>query len=154
QLPFQAFRSGTFGLVGDAERRRINRRFEASIAWLDHDRALRLHLQPHHIPKTLTPDTPDLVHYHPADIFLADLSGGPAREWYLDKMNFVGKGGAEKPFGIGKSGDSRPTHTASAARMPYCLVLRRQVTIPAQESVRLRFAYGTVEPGKTADSPS
>lgn len=147
QLPFQPFRSGVFGSVGDADRRRINRAFAACIVWDEAAQALRFHLQP---PAGAPP--PDSAHeicWCPHDIFLADLSGRPDAV-YTDKAAFFGAGGAEKPDAIGQ------THVPGIRRildtlMPYCMVLRRDVRLEAGETVRLRFAYGTVEPDDRFD---
>ncbi len=142
QLPFQLLRSGVFGAAGDAERQNINARFTSCIVWESESNALRFHQQPPAgVPAV---DNADAINWAPPDIFLADLSGTPT-DHYTDTASFFGAGGAEQPDAITKLGSPASSPTADT-HMLYCMVLRRDLTIEAGASARLRFAYGTVEP--------
>jgi hypothetical protein len=147
QLPFQAFRSGVFGSVGDAERRKINRQFRSCIVWDAGSRALRFHLQPPSGAPSL--DVAHEICWQPPDIFLADLSGTPDAK-YVDKAAFFGVGGAEQPDGI-RQPEAPDIRLIPDTIMPYCMVLRRDVRILPGQPARLRFAYGTVEADERLD---
>jgi len=138
QLPEQLLRTGFFAIMGNTDRRHLNCQFTPCINWDEDARALRFHLQP---PAGFAaPQIPADINNLPNDIFLADLSGMPD-EYYVNKESFFGAGRAEKPDMIKK-----PVDPNDRPIMPYCMVLRRDVTIAAGETKQLRFAYGTVEP--------
>jgi hypothetical protein len=150
QVPFQAFRSGTFGATGDAERRKLNREFTPCIVWDEPSRALRFHFHP---PAAASaPHIPSHTNWRPPDIFMADLSGQPDAV-YTDKHTFFGQGGAEHPDAIGRV-ESMGVRRIPKTIMPYCMVIQRNVQIPASGSVHLRFAYGIVDPDDTLDCRS
>ncbi|MCA9887386.1 MAG: hypothetical protein KC546_03400 [Anaerolineae bacterium] len=140
QLQEQLLRTGEFGAAGDVKRRRLNRLFTPEVMWDEEANALRFHLHPPAgVPASMIPHA---VNWKPNDIFLADLSGTPDGK-YTDKAAFFGEGGAENPDGLHKWSDTEIRFVPSTI-MPYCMVLRREVTIPAGETQQLRFAYGTV----------
>ena len=153
QLVFQAFRSGILASIGDADRRVLNRKFKLSMAWDESTNALRFHMDPP--VGSPQPSVPDDVCWQPPDIFLADLSGKPDGK-YVDKRAFFGKGGAEKPDAIGARLDE-DIRNINDIIMPYCMVLRREVQLGVGDTIKLRFAYGTLEPepiaGETAQPP-
>ena len=140
QLSEQLLRTGEFGAAGDSKRRQLNREFTPCIMWDEQAKALRFHLQPPEgVPATTLASG---VNWSPSDIFLADLSGTPDGK-HIDKNAFFGEGGAESPDAIGNMNNL--TEDIPHTIMPYCMVLRRDIQIPAGETKRLRFAYGTVD---------
>ncbi|MAU13370.1 MAG: hypothetical protein CL607_26360 [Anaerolineaceae bacterium] len=141
QLQEQLLRTGQFGAAGDVKRRHLNRQFTPDIVYDENAKALRFHLHPP--AGAPAPIIPDGVNWKPDDIFLADLSGTPDGK-YTDKAAFFGQGGAENPDGIHRADDS-DLHPIPSTIMPYCMVLRRKVTIPAGETRQLRFGYGTIQ---------
>jgi hypothetical protein len=84
------------------------------------------------------------VDWHPSHIFLADLGGRPDA-FYLNKQAFFGSGGARQPDAVRerRAGDGLNV-TVPDDPMPYCLVMRRDVSLQPGERRTLRYAYGTV----------
>lgn len=145
QVQLEWLRSGAFAPSSDEVRCAINRHFEPAVAYdgaagvLCFSQTLR---QPAP-PTARQPDEPCDVDWHPAHIFLADLSGGPDAV-YVDRRAFFGAGGARRPDAIvqGRDGDALPPPPASDP-MPYCLVLRHDLRLQPGEKRSLRCAYGT-----------
>jgi hypothetical protein len=140
QLMAQWWRTGDFAWRGDSERRSINDSFVPSILWAEN--ALRFSQTPKANDELPPPDQADRIDWYPADVFLADLSGTPDA-WYVDKAEFFGAGGAFTPDAVAQrlAGGSIPAATSS---MPYCMVLRRDLTLAPGEKRQLRFAYGSL----------
>ncbi|MAS37439.1 MAG: hypothetical protein CL610_25795 [Anaerolineaceae bacterium] len=147
QLPFQVFRSGVFGSVGDSERRKINRQFTPCIVRDNAACALRFHLNPPDGSPAL--NTAHEINWKPPDIFLADLSGTPDA-YYTDKNAFFGTGGAKQPDAIVHATPQEIRRIPDTI-MPYCTVLRRDLHLNPGETVKLRFAYGIVSPDDDFD---
>ncbi|MBC8099911.1 MAG: hypothetical protein H7Y11_10750, partial [Armatimonadetes bacterium] len=135
QLTLSWLRTGDDALVSDQERRALNNQFTPGVAYLPEAAALRFS-QTARQPRPL--DTPDEVDWSPAHIFLADLSGTPDA-FYVDKARFFGTGGALQPDAVvqRRPGD---TEINLIGALPYCLVLRRDITLQPGEHRQLRYA--------------
>ncbi len=150
QLQLQWLRTGLAAPIGDQKRCAINEHFSPSIHWESDQRLLRFHQQPQQSPESCSaPDGISDIDWSPADVFLADLSGPPDAH-YVDKFAFFGGGGPRKPDTIANRYDSYPD-APSTDPMPYCLVLRRDLQLKPGEPVRLRYAYGVVQPDRPVD---
>ncbi len=153
QLQIQWLRSGAFGPSSDAARRTINRFFIPMVEWDADASALRFRQQirlprPQHAPP---PDQPSEIDWDPANVFLADLDGAQSAV-YVNKMTFFGKGGARKPDAVAqrRPGDTLPRDNRNDP-MPYCLAVRRDLTVQPGERVKMRFAVGVVRPEESLD---
>jgi len=144
QLQLQWVRTGLAAAVGDELRRALNGQFAPGIAWDADRQALRFHQQPP--PDAPPPDRISEIDWHPADVFLADLSGVvPPGGQYTDKHAFFGRGGPRQPDAVRARRDGE-IGAPSTDAMPYCLVLRRDLTLPPGGQADLRYAYGAVRP--------
>lgn len=149
QLRVQWVRSGVFGTDGDMERARINRNFSPASAYLtDSGRLVCRQSLVNPAPgDSRPPDDASPIDWQPESIFLADLSGTPDAV-HLNKAAFFGTGGVLHPTAISAHQPDKPV--ASGLFTPFCLVIRRDLTIPANGSRSLRFAYGIGEPDLSA----
>ncbi len=146
QMKLQWARTGAFAPMGDAERRGLNRFFIPSIRCDQDSKVLRFHQEftpSSYQPEQPEPDETDPVDWYPADVFLADLSGTPDA-YYTDKEKFFGAGSVYQPEAVRSRRDGDAETASADALMPYCMVLRRDVHLEAGQTVKLRFAYGTV----------
>jgi hypothetical protein len=151
QLQLEWLRSGSFAPTSDQARRGVNKHFTASVVLDENASALRFqqHLRQPAPPQARPPNEPSEVDWHPAHVFLADLSGRPDA-FYVNKRAFFGAGGARLPDAVrqrkvGESVDAKP----SSEPMPCCLVMRRDLHLQPGERQTLRYAYGTVRPEET-----
>lgn len=141
QLVLQWVRTGVFGPVGDALRRQVNKWFTPDMTYSADSHMLCFQ-------QTLIESAPDRnavdkVNWYPAPVFLADLSGTPDA-YYTNKSAFFGEGDAAQPITVRQRLESEPTPLDDSP-MPYCMVLRRTITLQPGEQRTLRFAYGTAE---------
>ena len=148
QLQLEWMRSGPFGLLSDETRRAINRHFQPGVQYDESAAALRFAqaLRQPDSPEVRALDAACNVDWHPAHVFLADLSGTPDA-CYVDKRAFFGAGGPCQPDAVrmGRGGDPLPQQSDTNP-MPYCMVLRRDLTLAPGEQRSLRYAYGTARP--------
>lgn len=146
QMELQWLKAGAFIPIGDAQRRDLNRRFTPQINYCEADHTLRFHqAAPADRP---TRDAVDRVNWYPANVFLADLSGTPDA-YYDQRADFFGNGDAAAPDAVTQRRNRTDSLLANDP-MPFCAVLRRDLTLQANETTHLRFAYGAVEQGKTS----
>lgn len=142
QLKLQWLRGDPFSAAGDGERSQINTLFLPKVAFDESANALRFHQQLSSSAYNL--DNPSEVDYSPADIFLADLTGKPSGQ-YTDKYAFFGSGTPSQPQAVQACLDNIP-NTASTDSMPYCMVLRRDLTLVPGQKQSQRYAFGTLRP--------
>jgi hypothetical protein len=143
QLELQWLRTGVLPTrLGDLKRYAINDEFTPSTKYDDQSRALRFHQEPSSL-MAQPPDEINTIDWSPADIFLADLGETPPAKHYTNRAAFFGEGGPGEP-----SRRQEPA-TAPDDAMPYCLVLRHDVHLEPQATVRLRLAYGAVPPDQS-----
>ena len=148
QLQLEWLRSGSFAPTSDFVRRAVNKDFSVSVEWDESDTTLRFMQQLRQPPpaKFCPPEHPSEVDWHPANVFMADLSGTPDA-LYVDKQKFFGAGGARLPDAVRqrRAGETINDQAASEP-MPYCLVMRRDLRLQPGEKRTLRYAYGAVRP--------
>ncbi|MBL8162236.1 MAG: hypothetical protein JNJ61_09650, partial [Anaerolineae bacterium] len=135
-LEVQWLRPGALGLAGDGERRALNDRYRMETRY-DPQWARLTVRQSAITPSAL--ELPAAIDPQPESIFLVDLSGNPDAH-YLNKSEFFGKGGARQPDAVMQRRGDLPIKLPSSSA--YCLVLRRDLNIPANKGVSLRYAFG------------
>jgi hypothetical protein len=145
QLKLQWLRGDPFAAAADEERSAINHLFLPQMIWDEEAHALRFHQQ--YIHDDFDPDAVSEIDFSPADIFLADLTARPAA-YYTDKFAFFGDGGPTEPRGVRERYDTIPD-APSTDSMPYCMVLRCDLSLASGQKQSQRYAYGTVRPGGT-----
>ncbi len=145
QLKLQWLRSAPFSAGGDEERSAINDLFLPQMAWDDEARALRFHQQL--ADDDLDAEAVSEIDFAPADIFLADLTSLPAAH-YADKVAFFGDSRPSQPEAVLERYDTIPD-APSTDSMPYCMALRRDMSLAPGEKQFQRYAYGTIRPGAT-----
>jgi hypothetical protein len=153
QLQLEWVRTGQFGPISDGLRRDVNKHFMPSVEWDETANALRFRQSLKNPPaaSVKAPHEPSDIDWHPANIFLAGLNGAP-NALFTDKKAFFGSGGARQPDAIATriGGDGAIPNTTDDP-MPYCFVMRHDVTLQPGERKTLRFIYGTVRPEQTLD---
>lgn len=151
QLQLEWLRSGSFAATSDKTRREVNRLFAKSVEWNEGTSALRFRqtLRQPAPPQACPPEQASEVDWHPADIFLADLNGTPDA-FYINKQVFFGAGGARQPDAVRtrRAGDDAGVPVPDDP-MPYCLVMRRDLTLQPGERQKLRYAYGSARAGES-----
>ncbi|MBK9751250.1 MAG: hypothetical protein IPO91_31395 [Chloroflexi bacterium] len=138
QLKLQWLRGDPFYAIADEERLSVNDLFLPEVTFED-GRTLRFHQSP--VNREIDVRTVNDIDFEPQDIFLHDLSGTPDA-YYTDKVAFFGKNPPTKPEAVAERWGTIPD-APSTDSMPYCLVLRRDLTLSAGETQTLRFVYGT-----------
>ena len=151
QLQIEWLRSGAFGSTSDTTRRAVNKNFVTSLEWDEATCALRFRQQLRQPAPTHSrpPADPSDIDWEPSHVFLADLSGKPDA-FYVSKSAFFGTGGARQPDAVRqrKGGDAVDV-LVTGDSMPYCLVMRRDLSLQPGERKALRYAYGTSRPNST-----
>jgi hypothetical protein len=146
QLQVEWLRNGVLGAASDERRRALNRRFTNAITYHADTRSIVFRQSP---PEDAPlPDQPASVNWHPAPIFLADLSEDPLVGHYLNKASFFGVGGAREPDTVRerRTEDAPFQLNSPLEPMPYCMVMRHQLSLLPGEIRTLRFVYGAGEP--------
>ncbi len=138
QLKLQWLRGDPFYAIADEERLSVNDLFLPEIS-LEDGRTLRFHQAP--IDRAIDVKAVNDIDFEPQDIYLHDMSGTPDA-YYTDKVAFFGRNPASKPEAVTERWGSIPD-APSTDSMPYCMVLRRDLTLNAHGQQTLRFAYGT-----------
>jgi hypothetical protein len=150
QLTMQWLRAHPLGLRGDSERRALNLQFTPTLAWDADFGALRFaQLPPADAPSR---DTIDTINWYPPDTFLIDLSSGhppaTAEQIYIDKEAFFGVGGPGAPTAANIRAAGNGVFALANKAMPYCLIMRHNLALPAGGKTSLRFGYGAAQPGQ------
>jgi hypothetical protein len=148
RLKLQWLRSGVIAALGDEERRACNDDFAPAIAWDAQQRVLRFTQTPRPGVELPPADAISDVDAWPLDVFLADLNLSRSAAHYTHKAAFFGAGGARQPDAVRARREGDEGALRSADPMPYCLVLRHDVTLDPGASVTLRYAYGVTRPGQ------
>jgi hypothetical protein len=142
QLKLQWLRTGLSAILGDDERYAINDHFTPNVGWYDHLRGLRFQQTLKGAPPT-TEASP--IDWAPADVFLADLNATDPAARFTRTHVFFGQGDAMQPDAVKLRLSGEADNIAALDHpMPYCLVLRHDRSIPAHQSITLRFAYGAL----------
>lgn len=144
QLRLEWLRGAPFGTANDEERRSIAKQFVNSIRYREDEGVLEFRQDP---PADAPPeDQPSPVDWYPAPVFLADLTGQPDAH-YINKALFFGAGGAAQPDAVRLRREDAPAEPNSALEpMPYCMVLRQDITLEPGMKRTLRYAYGAAFP--------
>lgn len=137
QLKLQWLRGDPFYAFADEERLSVNDLFLPEIT-LEDGRALRFHQTPAPLPADI--DAINDIDYAPYDIVLRDLGGMPDG-YYTDKIAFFGKNPPGKPEAVAERWGTIP-NAPSTDSMPYCMVMRHDLTLEPNATRTLRFAYG------------
>ncbi len=144
QLQLEWLRGSPFGAANDEERRALGKQFANSINYRADDNTLEFRQDPP--PNAPPQDQPSPIDWYPAPVFLTDLSGKPDGH-YVNKASFFGAGGAQQPDTVklrGEDGSLQPNSVLEP--MPYCMVLRRDLTLNPGEKRTLHYAYGAAFP--------
>ncbi|MFN7952668.1 MAG: hypothetical protein U0610_13170 [bacterium] len=139
--------TGVLGEIGDGYRNDLGDDFVQAVTWDPRDEALRVSTQSNG-PAPLAPDAISTVDWYPDDVFLADLGGGSSAR-FTDQASFFGSGGAARPDAVVAGSAGGVVGQRSAAGQPLCLVLRHDVVLEPGASHTLRFAYGSIAPGRS-----
>ncbi len=144
QLQLEWLRGNPFGAANDEERRALAKQFVNSINYRAEDNTLEFRQDPP--PNAPPPDQPSPIDWYPAPVFLTDLSGKPDGH-YINKATFFGAGGAQQPDAVRLRGEDGTLQMNSVLEpMPYCMVLRRDITLDPGQKRTLRYAYGAAFP--------
>lgn len=145
QLQVEWLRNGVLGVASDERRRELGRRFTHSITYQTETRSIEFRQEPP--PDAPPPDQPAAVNWYPLPVFLADLSDRPLNGHYLNKASFFGAGGAKEPDAVrGRQKEDAPFQPNSPLEpMPYCMVMRHDMSLLPDETRMLRFMYGAGE---------
>lgn len=144
QLRLEWLRGSPFGAANDVERRGIGKRFQNSINYRAEEATLEFRQDPP--PDAPPPDQPSPIDWYPAPVFLADLDG-ETQGHYINKARFFGAGGAIQPDAVRLRQDDGELQADSIYEpMPYCMVLRRDITLEPGQKQTLRYAYGAAFP--------
>lgn len=138
QMKLQWLRGQAFTQAGDIERSALNDLFLPQISFDAAANALRFHQR---FMGDADRDSINEIDVMPADIFLADLSGTPDA-YYVDKFAFFGSGDARQPEAVRQRYPTIPD-APSTDSMPYCLVMRRDLSLAPNATITQRYAYGT-----------
>ncbi len=144
QLKLEWLRGVPFGAANDSERRALAKQFVNSINYRAEEATLEFRQDP---PPNAPPlDQPSPIDWYPAPIFLADMDGA-ADGHYINKATFFGAGGAQQPDTVRLRQEDGVLQTNSPLEpMPYCMVLRRDITLDPGQKRTLRYAYGAAFP--------
>jgi hypothetical protein len=143
-LHIEWIRSGIPGQHSDTERRERNNQFTASVQHREEEHVLEFRQDPP--PDAPPEDQPAPIDWYPQPIFLADLNGAPDAT-YVDKDRFFGAGGALQPDAIRlQTTEDTPPTTSTQNPTPYCLIMRREVTLQPGESQTLYYMIGSARP--------
>lgn len=144
QLQLEWLRGNPFGAANDEERRALAKQFTNSINYRADDNTIEFRQDPP--PNAPPADQPSPIDWYPAPVFLTDLSGKPDGH-YINKASFFGAGGAQQPDAVRLRRDDGTLQPNSVLEpMPYCMVLRRDITLNPGEEQTLRYAYGAAFP--------
>jgi len=149
QIKASWFQTGLPAIASTDSRYAINDNFSQNVTFDSATNVLRAHMQVliEDIPK---PEEASDTDWYPADMFLVDLGGSPSAV-YTDTALFFGEGGPAQPDAVSKRQEGMLRPYGSASRQPYCMVMRRDLTLAPREVMPLRYAYGTVRPGASTD---
>jgi hypothetical protein len=144
QLRLEWLRGNPFGAANDAERRALAKQFVNSINYRADEATLEFRQDP---PTNAPPaDQPSPVDWYPVPVFLADMDGTTDGH-YINKATFFGVGGAQQPDTVRLRREDGALQVNSLFEpMPYCMVLRRDITLNPGEKRTLRYAYGAAFP--------
>ncbi len=142
-LRVEWLRGGSFGAVSDEQRRQLNREFTNSITYRAEQGMILFRQEAP--PDAPPPDQPAPINWYPDPIFLADLDGQPDAH-FIHKAAFFGAGGARRPEGLRRETQPPFRPDSPLEPMPYCMVLRRSLTVHPGETRRLSYAYGMGQP--------
>ncbi|MCA0456230.1 MAG: hypothetical protein LCI00_19785 [Chloroflexi bacterium] len=144
QLRLEWLRGSPFGAANDMDRRAIGKQFQNSINYRADEATLEFRQDPP--PDAPPADQPSPIDWYPAPIFLTDLDG-ETQGHYINKASFFGAGGALQPDVVRLRQEDGALQAGSIYEpMPYCMVLRRDITLQPGEAKMLRYAYGAAFP--------
>lgn len=147
QMRVQWIRSGLAASVGDTSRVRINSRFQPIIEPDPDGQTLRfrqrrfLSLASAELP---VEEQEGFVDSTPPGVFLSNLSEQPVSDYYIDKVDFFGRGTARVPETVRLRKKGKTDRSKRGDSMPYCMVFRHDLRLEPNKPVRLRYAYGAL----------
>ncbi len=144
QLQIEWLRTAGLGAASDCERRVLNSKFTLAIQYDATQNMLLFQQTP---PKDSPPiDVPSPINWYPPAIFLANLGAQPDL-YFCNRMAFFGSGNARRPEALVTRRSSDLPLSSNAGAMPYCMVMKHNLSIPAQQTKHLRFVYGAADSG-------